>query len=251
MTISTQTDQQERATGACFVTTRWSVVLSARNQTVPVTDGAQALETLCRNYWPPIYSFARRQGYAPCDAQDLTQAFFAHLLKSDFLSGVDQAKGRFRSFLLASIKNFLANEWDKAKAIKRGAGEIPVSIDAQVAETTCFIGLADTQSADKIYDRRWAITLLDRTMGRLKEQYASDGKLALFEALKETLTGERGGIPYAQIATGLKTSEGAIKVAVHRLRQHYRELLRAEIAETVASKEDVEEELKELFAALM
>lgn len=243
--------QRNQGTGACFVTTRWSVVLSARGKAESAPEGDQALETLCRNYWPPIYAYVRRQGQSPHDAQDLTQEFFAHLLKSDFLSAVDQAKGRFRSFLLVSIKHFLINEWHKARAVKRGGGQVFIPIDMRAAESTWTLEIPAGDSADKLFDRRWAITLLERTMDGLRAEYQKEGRLALFDALKETLAGERNSIPYATLAQQLGSTEGAVKVAAHRLRQRYRDFLRAEIADTVASREDVDEELRHLFAALV
>lgn len=209
-----------------------------------------ALEKLCGTYWPPIYAFIRRQGHNPHDAQDLTQAFFARLLEKNYLADVDRAKGKFRSFLLASLKHFLANEWDKAKAQKRGGGKVFVPIDAQDAETKCGIDPADSQSADKIFEKRWALTLLEQVLDKLREEFVSDGKENLFEQLKPTLTEASRTISCAEIATRLGMSEGAVKVSVHRLRQRYRELIRAEIAETVSSSGEVEDELRSLFAAL-
>lgn len=209
-----------------------------------------ALEELCRTYWYPLYVFVRRQTSTREDAEDLTQAFFARFLEKNYLEGLNSEKGRFRAFLLASLKHFLANEWDKAMAQKRGGGKIFVPIDAQSAETKLGIDPADAQSADKIFERRWALTLLEQVLRRLREEYIGDGKEELFEQLKPTLTEASGRISYAAMGARLGMSEGAVKVAVHRLRQRYRELLRAEIAETVASASEVEDELRNLFAAL-
>jgi RNA polymerase sigma-70 factor (ECF subfamily) len=228
-----------------FVTTRWTVVLTAgRSDT---TQAQVALEKLCQTYWYPLYAYVRRQGYSPEDAQDLTQEFFARFIAKDYLGDVDRTKGKFRSFLLASLKHFLANEWDKARAQKRGGGQTIVSLDA---ETRYNLEPASEVSADKIYERRWALTLLDEVLKRLREEYEADGKGKLFDHLKVTLTGERSTIPYAEIGAQLGMSEGAVKVAVHRLRQRYRDVLRAEIAETVDGSEAVEEEIRALFAAL-
>jgi len=230
-----------------FVTTHWSVVLTAGRS--DSTDARAALEKLCRTYWHPIYAFVRRRGYSAEDAQDLTQEFFARLLEKNWLGDVDPVKGRFRSFLLASLKHFLANEWDKARAQKRGGGQVLIPIDVKTAETSCGFEPADNVTAEKIFERRWALTLLEQVLQRLRDEYVQSGKWRLFEQLKPTLTEESRSVAYAEIATRLDMTEGAVKVAVHRLRQRYRELLRAEIADTVSSPEEVDEEIRALFAA--
>ena len=238
----------EVAGAPAFVTTHWSVVVAAgRADTARARD---ALARLCQTYWHPLYAYVRRVGHSPHDAQDLTQEFFARLLEKNFLAGADESRGRFRSFLLASLKHFLANEWHKARAQKRGGGQIPIPIDMAAAETSIGFEPADTTTAEKIYERRWALTLLDRVLRRLREEFVRDGKEKLFEQLKPTLTEASRSVRYAEIAVRLGTSEGAVKVAVHRLRQRYRELLRAEIADTVAGPGEVEDELRNLFAAL-
>jgi RNA polymerase sigma-70 factor (ECF subfamily) len=234
--------------GAPFMATRWSVVLAARDRQSPQV--AEALETLCCNYWYPLYAFVRRQGRSPHDAEDLTQAFFARLLERNDLAAVDRARGKFRSFLLASMKHFLANEWDRAKAQKRGGDKVILSIDRDSAEETYKFEPVDRLSADKIFERRWAMTLLDRTLERLAAEYEQDGKGDIFESLKATISAGESGLSYAEIAKRLGSSEGAIKVGAHRLRQRYREVLRAEIAETVSSGEELEDELRNLFAVL-
>jgi RNA polymerase sigma-70 factor (ECF subfamily) len=223
-------------------------VVAARGEDSP--DAQAALEKLCRNYWLPIYAFVRRQGHSPHDAQDLTQEFFARLLGKNFLSGVDRSKGKFRSFLLGAVKHFLANEWDRARAQKRGGANVLLPIDAASAETTCWIEPTDNSSADKIFERRWAMALLDQVLRRLREEYVRLGKEELFEQLKPVLTETSRTVRYADIAVRLGSSEGAVKVAVHRLRQCYRALLRAEIAETVASEAEIDDEIRSLFAAL-
>lgn len=245
--MDSSTQDSTPATAAHFAPTRWSVVLSAR-----APDCAQsrlALETLCRHYWAPLYAYVRRQGHSPHDAQDLTQEFFARLLRKNYLESVSPEKGRFRSFLLASLKHFLTNEWDRSQAQKRGGHYEMVSIDAAV-EASCANAFTAGESAEHLFDRQWALTLLDRTMARLRKEYEEAGKMLVFEALRESLTADQGSLPYSQIARTLDTTEGAIKVGVHRLRQRYRELLRAEIAETVAYPTTVEEELRALFSAL-
>lgn len=223
-------------------------MLSAGNQASP--DSSRSLEALCKTYWYPLYAYVRRTGKSPQDAEDLTQAFFARLLEKEWLATADQARGRFRSFLLSSLKHFLANEWDKASAQKRGGHVRFLSLDSKAAETRFHHEPADTNAPDKQFDRRWALTLLDTVLTRLQQEYADEGKLGLFEHIKGTLGGDRASAPYARIASELDMSEGAVKVAVHRLRQRYRAILRSEIAQTVATEADVEDELRDLFAAL-
>lgn len=204
------------------------------------------MEELCGTYWYPLYAYVRRCGYDSHEAEDLTQEFFARLLAKNYLADVDRAKGKFRSFLLASLKHFLANEWDRAQAKKRGGGHTIISLDA---ETRYRQEPMDELSADKLLDRQWAIALLDQVLARLGAEYADAGKSEVFEQLKNSLTGNRDSIPYAAIAAKLDTTEGAVKVAVHRLRQRYRKLLREEIAHTVASPAEIDEEIRHLFAA--
>ncbi len=250
MTMATTHEQPETALKAAreFATTRWSVVIAAGSPSSP--KSAAALSHLCQAYWYPLYAFVRRQGHSAHDAQDLTQEFFARLLEKNYLAAVSREKGRFRSFLLASLKHFLANEWDKARALKRGGGQEIIHLDAHDAETRYHLEPKEVQSADKIYERRWAMTLLDRVLERLREEQVAAGKAEQFELMKTCLMGERAAQPYAELAGQLKMTEGNVKVIVHRLRQRYRELLRSEIAETVASPADVDEELRQLFAAL-
>ncbi|MGD0252586.1 MAG: sigma-70 family RNA polymerase sigma factor [Verrucomicrobiota bacterium] len=231
-----------------FVTTHWSVVLTAARS--DTTRARAALENLCQTYWPPLYAYVRRRGYSPEDAQDLTQTFFARLLERNAVAGVDPAKGRFRSFLLASLKHFLANEWDKAKAQKRGGGQVMIPLDIKSAENSGGFEPADNLTAENIFERRWALTLLEQVLRRLRAEYVRAGRENLFEQLKPTLTETSRTVAYAEIAIRLGTTEGAVKVAVHRLRQRYREVLRAEIADTVANPGEVEDEIRNLFAAL-
>jgi RNA polymerase sigma-70 factor (ECF subfamily) len=214
------------------------------------TEAREALETLCRAYWYPLYAFVRRQGVTPEDAQDLTQAFFERLIEKNFLADVQREKGRFRSFLLAALKHFLANEWDKARAQKRGGGAVHVPIDTASAETRYGLEPAHLDTPERLFERRWAITLLDRVLERLRDEHVKAGKAELFEQLKPCLTAEKAALGYAELGALVGLSEGAVKVAVHRLRQRYRELLRAEIAETVDSPAEVEDELRHLFTAL-
>lgn len=232
-----------------FQTTQWTMVIAAgRNDTV---RSQAALGRLCTIYWYPLYAFVRRNGFNSADAQDLTQSFFARLIEKQDLADVSREKGKFRSFLLAAMKNFLANEWDKIKTQKRGGGaQNFTSLDAKSAETRYHLEPADPMTADKIFERNWALTLLDEVLKHVREDYEADGKTALFDALKSTLTGDKNSQPYSEIGAKLGMNEGAVKVAVHRLRHRYRDALRAEIAATVANPEEVDDELRHLFAAL-
>jgi RNA polymerase sigma-70 factor (ECF subfamily) len=237
-----------RPSDGYFATTHWTLILNARGSDAPLAR--EALEKLCRSYWYPLYAFVRRQGRGPHDAQDLTQEFFARLLEKHYLEEVDRAKGRFRSFLLAALKHFLSNEWDRQRAHKRGGASPHVPIDTQFAESRYGLEPAHEQTPEKLFERRWALTLLDQVLARLREEFVAAGKTGHFEELKVVLTSDKRSIPYAELGTRLGLSEGAVKVAVHRLRRRYRELLRAEIAGTVAGPEEVEEEIRHLFAAL-
>lgn len=231
-----------------FVTTQWSRVFNASHP--PSPEGAEALASLCQNYWYPLFAHVRRRGVGPEDAQDLTQAFFERLLEKRWLRDADPSRGRFRTFLLTALNHFLANEWDKSRALKRGGGLQRVTFDTPSAETR-FQGEPQSQvTPETEFNRRWALALLDRVLQRLRDDYEEDGKGRLFEHLKDTLEGGRSEIPHAQLALKLGLSEGAVRVAAHRLRQRYRELLRLEISRTVDTVEEVESELRELFTAL-
>jgi RNA polymerase sigma factor (sigma-70 family) len=231
-----------------FVTTHWSVVLSARQKDSP--RSSDALETLCRTYWYPLYAYVRRQGHSPPDAQDLTQEFFARLLQKDYLKAAAQEKGRFRTFLIVALKRFLANEWDRARAQKRGGGQLAVPLDTELAEQRYLGEPLESATADRVFERRWALTLLDRTMARLREEFTGAGKAEEFDRLKVCLTAERGEISYAEIAAALAMSESTARVAVHRLRRRFREVFREEIAHTVSGPEEIEEEVRYLMSVL-
>jgi RNA polymerase sigma-70 factor (ECF subfamily) len=233
--------------GDVFATTRWTVVLAAGRQSTPQAD--QALDELCRTYWYPLYAYVRRQGHSREDAEDLTQAFFVRFLARNYLEGLSSERGRFRAFLLASLKHFLANERDRAARQKRGGGAPPLSLDWQSADTRYHLEPADALSPDKIYDREWALTLLERVIVRLRDECAAEGKAALFEGLKAFLTADTGTLSHAQAAVALGMSEGAVRVAAHRLRRRYRALLRDEVAQTLAEPGQLEEELQSLFRA--
>jgi len=229
-----------------FTTTRWSLVVAAGQH--PSPEAQQALETLCRTYWYPLCAFVRRLGHQPNDAQDLTQAFFTRLLEKDYLQAADPNRGKFRSFLLASFKHFLSKERDRARTQKRGGGRPVLPLDFEVGEKRYHLEPAHDWTAEKIYERRWAFTLLDQVLARLREEFEQTGKATVFNALKGFLTGE--DLPHRQVAADLDMTEGAVKVAVHRLRCRYRELVLAEIGQTVSERGDVDEELRHLFAAI-
>ncbi len=230
-----------------FATTRWSVVLAARDGRD--CGAASALETLCRSYWPALYSYARRRGLAPPDAEDATQAFFARLLEKDYLQAVERERGPFRAFLQMAFKRFLAKERSHAVALVRGGGAIHFSLDFPLAEMICA-GDAPDLAADEVFEMRWALTVLDTVMRSLRKEFRAAGKEAIFEILKGTLNTTKDGSDYAAMAVALGTSDGAVRVAAHRMRKRFRELFRAEVAQTVASREDVDVEFRHLVAVL-
>jgi RNA polymerase sigma-70 factor (ECF subfamily) len=245
---SSASESRSKARRPVFVTTKWSVVRAAgRSET---TQAQVALEKLCRTYWYPLYAYVRRRGHSPEDAQDLTQEFFAQLLEGRLLAGADPNLGRFRSFLLASMNHFLTDEWKKARAQKRGGGCQMLSLDWAAAEERFDLEPVDESAPDKVFEKQWALTLLGEVLNRLELEYQNDGKADLFTALKQTLAGSRESQPYAALAIELDMSESAIKVAVHRLRKRYRELIRNEIAGTLEHSQDIEEEMRYLFGAL-
>jgi RNA polymerase sigma factor (sigma-70 family) len=237
-----------RASGACFVSTRWTVVLSAGDPTSP--HAATALELLCRAYWFPLYAYARRRGHSPPDAQDLTQEFFSQLLEHNWVARADRHKGRFRSFLLMAMKRFLTNEWDKSKTLKRGGQVRLVPLPLDTAEIHYSQEPANTSTPEQVFEKQWALALLESVLNQLREEYAQAGRAVLFDTLKPCLIGGRESQPYAELAAGLGMTEGSVKVAVCRLRERYRERLKGEIAHTVASPAEVEEELRHLFRVL-
>jgi RNA polymerase sigma factor (sigma-70 family) len=230
-----------------FVTTHWSVVLTAQGES-PAAD--EALGKLCRTYWWPLYGFVRRHGHTPEEAQDLTQGFFALLLERRDFDAVRREKGRLRSYLLVSLKNFLAKAHRREMAIKRGKGQSPVPLDDLLAREHASPQPADNLSADVIYERRWALTLLEQVLNRLEEEYRAAGNASLFECLAELLADESTTPSQASIAEKLGMTENAVKQAFYRLRQRYRELLREEIANTVAVPGDVEDELRHFISVL-
>jgi RNA polymerase sigma-70 factor (ECF subfamily) len=230
-----------------FATTHWSLVLAARDRAEASAD--DALASLCTLYWYPLYAYVRRSGHTPDDAHDLTQEFFTRLLEKDWLAGVDQEKGKFRSFLLASCAHFLSNEGHRVRAKKRGGGRAVLSLEATDAEGRYRTEPADDLTPEKLFERRWALALLQQVMARLREEFETRGKGELFDRLRGFLVGEKGS-GYRQAADALGLSEGSVKVAVHRLRQRYRDLLHEEIARTVDTPGEIEGEIRALFVAL-
>lgn len=230
-----------------FPPTRWSLVLAATRKDAP--ESASALETICRAYWYPLYAYVRRCGQPAHDAQDLTQEFFCRLLEKNWLNSADREKGRLRSFLIVALKNFMAKEWRRASAQRRGGAQADAAFDTEFAETQYA---ADTSSLapDEIFDRQWALTLLNLTVDRLRAEFATAGKPGDFDALKGCLLAARGTLDYAALAEKLGGSEGAARVAAHRLRKRFRDIYREEISQTLADGADVEDELRHLAAAL-
>jgi RNA polymerase sigma factor (sigma-70 family) len=233
---------------AQFNTTHWSLVLAAREEDSP--QAAELLEKLCRSYWYPLYLFVRRSGYDQEAAKDLTQGFFKRLLEKNYLLQVDPEKGKFRSFLLASIKHFLANDWDRTQTKKRGGAYAIISWDDPEVENQVRSASGSELAPDKAFERQWALTLLDQVFHHLRAECAAAGKEELFESLRAYLSGEKSAESYAEAASRLKMTPGSVQVAVHRLRRRYGELLRAEIAQTVRTPAEVDEEIRSLFAAL-
>lgn len=231
-----------------FATTHWSVVLAA--QKTSDAKSSAALEELCRTYWYPIYSYIRRRGYSPDDAQDLTQEFFARLLAGKGLDTVGPWKGRFRSFLLASVNHLLSDERDRAMRQKRGGGQLPFSFDAQTGEERYCLEPAHAVTPERIFEKRWAVALVEQVIHRMEADYSSGDKAGLFSVLKEFLPGEEEDRSYAATAQRLGMTEGAVRVAVHRLRQRFGELFRQTVVETLESPEELEAEMHYLLTVL-
>jgi RNA polymerase sigma factor (sigma-70 family) len=238
-------DPSPGAGGGDFTTTHWSRVQQAGDKDSLLAG--DALAELCQTYWYPLYAYVRRKGHSPQDAQDLTQGFFARLLKNNSFAGADPEKGKFRTYLLGALNHFLADEWDKARAEKRGGGHAVFSLDDETAERRYLQEPSLDLTPEKIFDRRWGMTLLEQALKRLREEFTGAGNGRHFELLKSFLTSEAVAGAYDGIAAELQTTPNAIAASVRRLRQRYRELVRAEVAETVASPRDVDEELRALF----
>jgi RNA polymerase sigma factor (sigma-70 family) len=246
--VSHASDDAGKNDATWFATTHWSIVLAAGQERGSAAQNA--LESLCRTYWYPLYAYVRRTGRDPDEAKDLTQEFFAQLLEADKIGIADPARGRFRTFLLTAMKHFLVNVWKKENRLKRGGGQALLSLNADAGEQSFAAEPSDPLTPETIYERRWAATLLERVLGLLGEECAASGRAAQFEEIKESLWGERRNSGLAGIAARLGMSEGALKTAVHRMRARYRELLRSEIAHTVASPAEIDEELRHLITVM-
>lgn len=230
-----------------FASTRWSVVIEAGGS---APGAAQALETLCRVYWYPLYAYIRRRGYRVEDAHDLTQEFFARLLETRLVESADPHRGRFRAFLLASMKNFLTNQWERRQAQKRGGGRTPLPLDFESGDTRYALEPHHDLTAERLFERQWAIALLDHVLARLRDEFSQAGKLSEFEQLKPFLAGRTAEATYAQAAAALGISESTAMTAGSRLRKRYRALLREEVAQTLADPREADAELQELFTIL-
>jgi RNA polymerase sigma factor (sigma-70 family) len=233
---------------ADFATTHWSLVLAAGDRHSPQAE--EALSALCAAYWYPLYAYVRRHGHSPEQAEDLTQEFFARLLEKDFLRNVDPEKGKFRAYLMACFRHFLANERDRPLAQKRGGGKTHLSLNFPDAEARYNLEPAHELTPEKLYERQWALTLLDQVLNRLRDESVREGHGRLFDTLKIFLTGESPSLSYEQVGRTLGLSVGAVKVAVHRLRRRYRELLREEIGRVVGDPSEIDAEIQALFVAL-
>ena len=248
VTSTTATDASRALSGgAAFTTTQWSVVLEAQGESPAAQE---ALEKLCRTYWRPIFAFLRREGRPAAEAEDITQGFFAQLLERRSLDAVRKEKGRLRSYLLGALKYFLADEQRRAMAIKRGSGLRPIPLEELRADERIEIEPSDPMTAEMIYERRWALTVLERVLSRLKEEYLAAHNAALFDSLKQLLPDEPGSPSQAEIATQLGMTENAVRQAFYRFRQRYQSILREEIAHTVATPADIEDELRHLIAVI-
>jgi len=248
MSPSDSTHDDTPAKAQWFNTTHWSVVLAAGAGSSP--NAHEALEKLCRTYWYPLYAYVRRKGHSPEDAQDLTQSFFGHFVEKNSVGRASRQRGKFRTFLLASLKNFLTNEWHRAHAAKRGAHATHISFDATEAEQLYAHDATRDLTAEKIYEQAWALAFLERVRARLREEYAADGRTERFDAAEQFLPGYQTELTYAEAARRLDIPEGTLKSDVNRLKRRYRELLRAEIAHTVAEPEEIADELRHLMKVL-
>jgi len=231
-----------------FATTRWSLILAVRNR--GSANASSALASLCEMYWFPVYAFIRRTGVSRDEADDLTQAFFTRVVEKGFFGDARQERGRFRTFLLAAVRHFLSNERDRERTLKRGGQHVVVSLDVETAEGHYQLDPRDDLTPERLFDRRWALTLIARVLTRLDETYTTGGKRVLFDRLKGFLTGDNAGTPYAEIARTLGMSEGAVKVAAHRLRRQFREMLIDEISQTVSEPGEIDAEIQYLLNAV-
>jgi RNA polymerase sigma-70 factor (ECF subfamily) len=243
-----QSVESARENSPVFASTHWSVVLAAGGQ--QSSQATEALETLCRAYWYPVYAFVRRRGYGPEDAQDLTQEFFARLIEKNYPAHADRAKGKFRSFLLLTLNHFLADDYDRATTKKRGGGQVFIALDEDALEDRYGLEPADKLTPEKLLERRWAQTILEQALVRLRAEFVAQGKAETYEVLKAFEPGDQRTLTYADAAARLGVSESAIKSMIYRLRQRHRELVREGIAHTVSTAAEVDEELRHLIAVL-
>jgi len=241
-------DSGAQTHGGVFATTHWSVVLAAKDKESP--EAATALEQLCRTYWYPLYAHVRRRGYSQQDAQDLTQEFFARLLAKQWVSMADRQRGKFRTFLLGALDHFLANEWHRARTEKRGGGQTVFSLDGLAAERRYLVEPVDLADAVRLYERRWALTLLDRVLDRLRREFSATGQQGRFDQLQPCLLGDKADQTYASLAAAWQTTEAAVKMTVSRMRRRYRELFLEEIAQTVSAPEEIQPEVRHLRTVL-
>jgi DNA-directed RNA polymerase specialized sigma24 family protein len=241
-------EQAEITSRDWFNTTHWTTVLVAADH--GSQRSVEALETLCRTYWYPLYAYVRRRGYTVHDAEDLIQEFFARFLAKDYLSRLQREKGKFRFYLLSALNHFLADVWDREQCVKRGGGQALVPIDVEIGEARYRREPLDNASPDRLYERRWALTVLTQVLNRLEQEYRQRRQDPLFHALKEFITADPERVSYAAAAHALSLSEGALRVKVHRLRRRYGVLFRMEIAHTVSSPEEVEDEMRHLLDVL-
>jgi RNA polymerase sigma-70 factor (ECF subfamily) len=248
MPSAKDTEVSTSARGNWFTTTHWSLVLNARDPSSPLA--AAALEKLCRVYWYPLYAYVRRVGEDEESAKDITQGFFARLLEKNYLAQVQRERGKFRSFLLASLKHFLSDERDKARAQKRGGGQPMISLDDTSCEDRYRLEPAEAMDAEKLFERRWALTLLEQARARVREEHIKTGKAELYDRLKAFESGDQNAPSYAQVAAELGLTESAVKSAVFRLRQRYRELVREEVTNTVDSPAEVDAEIRHLIRVI-
>ena len=230
-----------------FATTRWTLVVAAGARAD--RQSADALARLCEIYWHPVYALVRRQGHTPEESADLTQEFFTRVLEKNYFQSADPTRGRFRAFLCTSVRHFLSNERDRARTLKRGGNQPVLSLDVETAEGSYTIEPRDDLTPEKLFDRRWALLMLDRVLGRVRDEYREAGRQALFDQLKGCLTGDTD-TPYQEIGRRLEMSEGAVKVAVHRLRRRFRDTLTDEIADTVSDPAEIHAEIEYLLKAV-
>ncbi len=235
---------------AAFATTRWSLIVSADRERNSTPETEHALSTLCETYWFPLYAYARRRVSNSAEAQDLTQSFFAELLAKNIVATANPARGRFRAFLLTAFKHYLSHEWEKQRAQKRGGGRAPLSLDFDSADTRFHIEPESRETAEQAFDREWTVTLLGQILERLQAEFTASGKSQQFDELKPFLIGEQSGRTYAEVAECLGISESAAKMSVSRMRKRYRELLRAEIGQTVTDPQEIDDEIRHLFASM-